>query len=1362
MTTQKERTDKPYATFGTRLAELRQQAGLTQQAELATRVRTTQQTISRWEAGLSRPRAKQIPQIAAALETTGKSDELKKLTNDLLRAAGYASAPTVVTSFDQLFPIDALSPESFERFSREFIEALYPEAEVHRAGASGHKQSGIDIEARFPNGDIFTFQCKRVDEFGPQKVHTAVAQDTRAGTKKFLLISRIASLQARDAIHKHPKWDIWDKEDISVKVRRLQPADKLHLVDTFFKGRRFELLGETEIGPWETTNQFFAPFENSTSLFNHVWDLVGRRQATDDLAKALADDEVRAILLVGSGGAGKTRVLKQAIEAYEAAHRDVTVRFLSRTGEVSKKALEELGSKPALIVVDDAHDRNDLEALFHFAASANVSTKLLLAFRPYGLDRIKAQASTFALIRPLVTEIILPPLSQHDAEELATQVLKKHSGPLDAAADIARLTLDCPLATVVGAQVVAKERTLFDLAKNEDSFRTTLFGRFQDVIAGEIGTKADAGPIKQVLKVLALLQPFHPDDPKLLAAIECVEKIPGHESNRLIRLLANGGVLFKRGAKYRLSPDVLSDYIIEANCIGAEGKSTGYAELIFDAIEGEHIENLLVNLGKLDWVRSNGNPSNSQLLDGVWGKLVPANEYADPAIRAVTAVAYYQPAKALDFAEGLIREGRFIDQLPELLKYAAYNLGQVVRACESLWQIGKADDRLLHRHTGHAIRVLGELCEVRPNKPYEYNEKIVDFGLSLIPVPESWRYRYTPLDIVAPILKTEAYTTSGNAKGITFKPFFINLDFVAKLRKRAIDAIIALLAHPDTSIAVLAARRIGEAIHYPMGMFGASVDLATRDKWTDAFAETLETIERATKSETVDPLVRYVIAREVAWHANHGPDKTGKIARRIRSGLPKGLEFRILSTLIDGYGIELRRIEAEDHLAKQEKRLDALIRDALAAYPNVNDLYELIVKQLKHLERNDPEKGASPFILCNKLVYADADFARLMVEDACSSAPSTLAKFVSAAAARLWQLNITEGREVIGRLFHSKKENLLAAIGDAYSRLDFSAGRHGAEEMGILEALLASEKPMVTYAAISALRSVAQADAAAAMGLALQTNVGSSKNLADLLAGLFTWPNEIPFDRLTDDDIDVLLKKLMAVPELDGHWLETFLALASKAFPLRVANFFMRRVDHAAQTGKWDYRPCNHGPYGHVPLRFKETQEYGPLLAIVVRWIKDAKYQGNNKIVFDYRSRELFETLFGSYDDEVIQHLDSWSAAANKNEMRLIANVLEEAPPNLVFNQASFVATLLERAKRLDKETLQRVSTALLGSAISGVRQGTPGEPFPRDLEMKANAENVLRSLSRFSLAYELYDQIRRHADRNIERARLDREALEE
>ena len=1355
--TQKKRTAAPYREFGALLARLRQSAGIAQQSELAALVDTTQQSISRWEAGLSRPRVKQIPRLAAALNA--KADEL-------LLAAGYGAstdgASSPVASFDQPFPIDALSPESFERFCRDFVEALYPEAAVHRAGGPGHDQDGIDVEARFADGTVITFQCKRVQEFGPQKVHTAVAKDKVPATKKFLLISRIASPQARDAINKHANWDIWDKDDISAKIRRLPKVDQLRLVDSFFKGKRFELLGETEAGPWETTKEFFVPFENSSGLFNHAWDLVGRAEPTRLLTAALDNDDIRCTFLAGSGGAGKTRVLKQVIEQYEKTHRGIAVLFLSRTGQVTKKALEEFGAKPVLLVVDDAHDRNDLTLLFQFIASTSSPTKLLLAFRPYGLDRIKAQASTFSLVGDAVAEVALPALSLADAEQLATQVLKKHSGPMEIAKDIARLTLDCPLAIVIGAQVVAKEKKLFDLAKNEDSFRTTLFGRFENVVAGEIGTKADASPIKQILKILALLQPFHPDDPRLLAALEKVEAIPPHESNRLIKLLANAGVLFKRGARYRLSPDVLADYIIEANCIGAQGRSTGYAELVFSAVEGEYIENLLVNLGKLDWLRADGDATNSRLLDEVWGKLIPTSEYDDPYIKAVTAVAYYQPAKALEFAERLIRQRTFLDQLPELLKYAAFNMRYVTRACEDLWEIGKSDDRELNRHPSHAIRVLAELCEVRPNKPYEYNEKIVDFGLGLIGKPNSWRHRFTPLDIITPILKTEAYTTSGNSRSISFRPYFVNEQFVAKLREKVVDAILGLLSQPNTKIAVLAARRIGDALRYPMGMFGASVDDATRKRWTDVFVETLKAIEKAAKAKQIDPLVHYIIAREVSWHADHGPDETGKIARRIRSGLPKSLDFRVLCTLIDGYGIELRRIDPSNHLAKQEKRLDALVQEVVAAYPSSEALRAFIAHNLDHLKANDTEKGKSSFILCDKLIYASPDLARAVVDDACSDMPSSVAKFASAALARLWQLDVAEGRAVVARFLKSERENLIAAIGIAYARFDFSAGRHGSEELETLRLLLGSESEWVAHTAIGALRRLSQADIEAAMGLAPFANVGTSHRRADELASLFTWPHMIPFSRLTEENLNVFLEKLMAVPELEGHWLETFLAQASKAYPNAVANFFVQRVDRAAQTGDWHYRPCNHGPYCNVPLRFHETQEYGPLLAAIVRWMKQANYDADKKVLFDYRARELFETLFGSLDGEVVQHLDAWSATADKNDMLLIANILHEAPPNFVFTQASFVERLLERAKRLDDGTFKRVSSGLFSSAISGIRLGTPGEPFPRDLQMKSQAENALRSLSRFSPAYELYEGLKGHADWGIERSRRDREAFED
>jgi len=241
--------------------QLRLKAGLAQQADFAGLVKTSQQTISRWESGASRPRDKQMPLLASVL----KAD-----LAELLAAAGY-TARTPVATFDQPFPIDALNPDSFERFCFYFLQEMYPTAKVHRVGGQGHTQDGLDIDAIFPDNTYFTFQCKRVDDFGPVKVHAAVTKHTRAATKKFLLLTRpSASPQARQAIREYEDWDIWDREDVSRTIRQhLSKDQQLRLVDTFFHGQRLALLGETEAGPWQTTDQFFEAFTGKQKVFSH-------------------------------------------------------------------------------------------------------------------------------------------------------------------------------------------------------------------------------------------------------------------------------------------------------------------------------------------------------------------------------------------------------------------------------------------------------------------------------------------------------------------------------------------------------------------------------------------------------------------------------------------------------------------------------------------------------------------------------------------------------------------------------------------------------------------------------------------------------------------------------------------------------------------------------------------------------------------------------------------------------------------------------------------------------------------------------------------------------------------------------------
>lgn len=360
---------RPYKAFGDFVIRLRLKAGLAQQSDLANQVKARQQTVGRWESGVSRPRDKQMPLLASVL----KAD-----LAELLAVAGY-TARTAVATFDQPFPIDALNPDSFERFCLYFLSRKYPTADVHRVGGQGHTQEGLDVDVNFTDGTYYTFQCKRVDDFGPQKVRTAVAKHTRAAMKKYLVLTRVASPQARQAIREYNNWDIWDREDVSRIIRQdLSKDEQLRLVDIFFHGQRFALVGETEAGPWQTTEQFYNAFTVGRKAFSHQWQLVGRDTETAEIVASLLIPSIRATFLIGAGGLGKSRVLKQTVENFEQTNKAALIRFLSPGEEVTSKSLEDLGQGAKLLIVDDAHERDDLQILFQHTAILQNDTKLLL------------------------------------------------------------------------------------------------------------------------------------------------------------------------------------------------------------------------------------------------------------------------------------------------------------------------------------------------------------------------------------------------------------------------------------------------------------------------------------------------------------------------------------------------------------------------------------------------------------------------------------------------------------------------------------------------------------------------------------------------------------------------------------------------------------------------------------------------------------------------------------------------------------------------------------------------------------------------------------------------------------------------
>ena len=205
-----------YGALAKLLSETRMSVGIALQSELATLVNTTQQSVSRWEAGSSRPREKEIPVLARALCGEGN---VATLEARLLEAAGYSS-PFSSAVVVLPFPTDALAPDIFEEFVAYVLQQIHPSSKVHRLGKTGHTQQGSDIEAAFADGTSASYQCKRVSQFGPAKIREAVKAYERYSDKIFIVLSRVASPDARDEIAKYPGWGILDRDDLSLMIRQ--------------------------------------------------------------------------------------------------------------------------------------------------------------------------------------------------------------------------------------------------------------------------------------------------------------------------------------------------------------------------------------------------------------------------------------------------------------------------------------------------------------------------------------------------------------------------------------------------------------------------------------------------------------------------------------------------------------------------------------------------------------------------------------------------------------------------------------------------------------------------------------------------------------------------------------------------------------------------------------------------------------------------------------------------------------------------------------------------------------------------------------------------------------------------------------
>jgi len=109
---------------------------------------------------------------------------------------------------------------------------------------------------------------------------------------------------------------------------------------------------------------------------------------------------------------------------------------------------------------------------------------------------------------------------------------------------------------------------------------------------------------------------------------------------------------------------------------------------------------------------------------------------------------------------------------------------------------------------------------------------------------------------------------------------------------------------------------------------------------------------------------------------------------------------------------------------------------------------------------------------------------------------------------------------------------------------------------------------------------------------------------------------------------------------------------------------------------------------------------------------------------------KLFLEISCGFSAKCTDVLREWTESGDKDKIEAVAYLLKDASAGFVFSHSDFVSELLENAYRISDNCYLNARSELYGSAISGTRSGSPGQPLPQDVRLRDQAMEILKKFS--------------------------------
>ena len=1086
--------------------------------------------------------------------------------------------------------------------------------------------------------------------------------------------------------------------------------------------------------------------------------MVGRNAEIEQLISFSQSEGNIISYVVGSGGTGKTKLLK---EISSRLTDKFEIIILPGDAQCHNEDFELLPAENNLLVIlDDAHDNVSIKSIISniLRRRRRNTVKIIIATRPYGLSLLKEATLQYEL-KPL--EVFLGDLIFYDALSLAAEALNKTISD-KVAYKLANLTKDCPLATVVGGNLINKGDLHLSILASDANIRACIMrGYYSALLNGTV----DKDMQKNVLKAVASLQPIRTNQDEVRNTLANILGKPYDELFEHLKALEKIGIIRRRGDSLRIVPDLLGDFILTDAVYDKDGqRDTGYISRIMPMLAKTCVENLFINISRVD-LQFRYQHEGINLVNPMLNEFRSSVEQADLVdrlrfLRILEKVGYFQPRYVLGITRWLIdnptehfedhhkhwREeyqenyDTVLRKLPNVIKASAVNEEMLEDALSQLWELSKYFSRFSPSTHNSALQVLCDLAKFEDGKPIRFNECIIDFFSEFFLDDQP----LSPLDFLSSMFATEGYRFI-NAGGVfSFQPFILNPDSIMKTRQRVIDIAIDELGSCDLIRSSAAVKALIEAVKLPQSYFDKPVPLDELEKWIPNIVNTINRISERISTLDVDPFVLVELGKLLRRQRGSRSEEVCNAAKAAFLKIPKSPEYLFSLALRGEWRLISFDHDAYDLEANRTCLIDAII-DGFRTYTDEQLLDVILARIIVNQEIFGDSSCSACFwiepLLENRSNLVDVVLERLNsltdVAGINHILPAVLGVYINR------DLNaIIKIRQLFEYGDHERRRAVANALGWNRDCRDFRAG-----EMDLLLEISKDSDAEVRKNVVRAAQLVScSGDRDSAVLILSSVRFSDDKDLADVFFKSFE--QGICLNDFSDAVRAQIWQDAVMLLDVGGLFILSFFQRNSINGVSSLVRFFQDRIEYAEQLDS----PNNYIviPYSSraesLFVDLVDDQYFSEVLSGILNWIA----QKDESFLRHELGAKLFSSIADNYDDRVKEVLLEFLDFDDFSTVCVVGKVLSEAPRSFVLCHVNFVDSIFQKlsSRDTDIEDYDALFSGLFAAAVSGERiGGGPGEPFPQTVEIRDKSRIIACNSSVCDATRKFYRSLEDYAE---------------